>query len=238
ANLSFDAYDELDPVADTLELELKTVEGLTRGGRGSPFEDPGPIVQAAFNPAVLAQGENSLPIEITEDHVVVLRVTSHDLPAEQPLEAVRDEIEAELRLAAAQDLAEAAAEEFFAAVATADDVVALAEAHGGSWVPEAWVERTNADVPTQVLAAAFRSTKPAEGDVLREIVPLASGDFAVLAISAVEPGSIDSIPRDERNAQNAQLSEQVSLSELTGYANEVRNDATVRIPDIVLNPIF
>ncbi|MGI9257727.1 MAG: hypothetical protein ACR2QQ_02725, partial [Gammaproteobacteria bacterium] len=160
------------------------------------------------------------------------------VPAEQPLELVRDVIEEELRREAAQDLADMAATEFFAAIDSSDDVSALAEELNGAFFPEAWVERADAEVPTQVLAAAFRWARPAQGSVLREIVPLASGDYAVLALSNVEPGDVDAIPRDERNAQNAQLAEQASLAELSGYAGEVRDDATVRIPDIVLNPVY
>ena len=186
----------------------------------------------------LAQRENSLPIELADDHVVVVRVRDHHLPAEQPLEAVSDVIEEELRREAAQDLADMAATEFFAALESSDDIAALAEEHNGAWFPEAWVERADANVPTQVLAAAFRWARPAPENVLREIVPLASGDYAVLALSGVEPGDVNAIPRDERNAQNAQLAEQASLAELSGYAGDVRDDATVRIPDIVLNPIF
>jgi hypothetical protein len=57
-------------------------------------------------------------------------------------------------------------------------------------------------------------------------------------LSAVEAGQVDVIPREERNLRNSQLAEQAGMFELTGYAAEVRNDATVRIPDIVLNPIY
>ena len=67
---------------------------------------------------------------------------------------------------------------------------------------------------------------------------IASGDYAVLVLSAVEAGNSDDIPREERNLQRLQLAEQTTMSEITGYAAEVRNQATVRIPDIVLNPIF
>lgn len=238
ADRSFDAFNELASVATELGLPLQTLNGLTRSGDSTPFSDATAIVQAAFDPVVLAQQENSSPIELADDHIVVLRVRDHHLPAEQPLELVRDVIEEELSRAAAQELAETAAAEFFAAIDTNDDVSLLAEELSGAWFPEAWVERADADVPTQVLAAAFRWAHPAEGGVLREIVPLASGDYAVLALSGVEPGSVDATPREERNAQNAQLAEQASLAELSGYAREVRDDATVRIPDIVLNPIY
>ncbi len=238
ADRAFDAFDELETVATQMEIPLQTLSGFTRDGAASPFSLSAPVVQAAFGPASLVQRENSGPIELADDHVLVLRVTAHHPPAEQALEVVRDEIEFELRREAAQQLAAAASEAFFAGIGQAEDPVALAEEQGGAWTSAAWVERTDGQVPTQVLAAAFRSARPATDAILTELVPLASGDYAVFSLSAVEAGQIDAISRDDRNLQNSQLAEQASMFELTGYAAEVRNNATVRIPDIVLNPIF
>ncbi|MFL2545904.1 MAG: SurA N-terminal domain-containing protein [Candidatus Rariloculaceae bacterium] len=240
ADLSFDAFDELASVATQMDVPLQTFEGFTRNGTSSPFADEqsAPVVQAAYSFEVLEQRENSLPVELETDHVLVLRVVDHHPPEEQTLDAVRDEVEQELLRDAARDLAEAAAEAFLAAAPAAEDLEVLAVEYGGTWTPAAFVERTDGDVPTQLLSAAFRSPKPAGGAVVRESVALASGDQAVLLLSAVEPGRVDTIPFEERNAQSAQLAEQSGMVELTGYASEVREAATVRIPDIVLNPVF
>ena len=110
--LAFDAFDELASVAGDMELPLQTFEGLTRTGTSSPFPVADPVIQTAFSTEVLELGENSRVIEILEDHVAVLRVTAHNEPREQPLEAVRTEIEAELARTAAEALASAAAAEF------------------------------------------------------------------------------------------------------------------------------
>ena len=238
ADRAFDAFDELATVALEMDLPLQTFAGFTRNGSNSPFPIAAPVVQAAFNLEVLEQRENSGPIELADDHVVVLRVSNHDLPAEQPLESVREAVEQELLRAEAQRLAEAAAGAFLDALGQADDVEAVAQEHGGTWTEADWVERTDGEVPTQVLATAFRLGKPLAGAVIRELVPIASGDYAVLVLSAVEAGNADDIPREERNLQRLQLAEQTTMSEITGYAAEVRNQATVRIPDVVLNPIF
>ena len=147
-------------------------------------------------------------------------------------------IEQELLRAAAQRLAEAASAEFLAELGQAEDVEAAAQEHGGAWTAASWVERTDGEVPTEVLATAFRLGKPQADAVTRELVSIASGDYAVLVLSAVEAGQPDSVPREEQSLQSRQLAERASMSELTGYATEVRNEATVRIPDIILNPIF
>ncbi len=238
ADRAFDAFDELATVATQMDIPLQTFSGFTRTGTTSPFPVSAPIVQAAFNPEALEQRENSGPIELADDHVVILRVSDHHPPAEQPLEIVREEIEQELLRAAAQRLAEAASADFLAELGQAEDIEAVAQEHGGAWTAVAWVERTDGQVPTEVLATAFRLGKPQANAVITELVPVASGDYAVLLLSAVEAGQTDSIPREERVRESAQLAERATMSELSGYAAEVRNDATVRIPDIILNPIF
>ena len=238
ADRAFDSFDELATVATQMDLPLQAFSGFTHDGTTSPFPVSAPVVQVAFSPETLGQRENSGPIELADDHVVVLRISDHHPPAEQPLEIVREEIEQELLRAAAQRLAEAASADFLAELGQAEDIEAVAQELGGAWTAATWVERTDGEVPTEVLATAFRLGKPQAGAVITELVPVASGDYAVLLLSAVEAGQTDSIPREERVRESAQLAERATMSELSGYAAEVRNDATVRIPDIILNPIF
>ena len=281
ADRAFDAFDQLAGVAADMEVGLRTFEGFTRTGSLSPFDDSAPVVQAAFSPEVLEQGENSGLVEISGDHVLVLRVAAHHPPAEQPLAAVRADIEEELTRAAAEGLADAAAAAFLARMAelpvertaleapggaaaanqTGEDEAApgdtedaapddgqsepapsapsplavLASEHGGTWTPASWVERTDPSVPTEILAAAFRG-RLAETEVVRQQIPLASGDQAVVAVAGVRPGNADSLTRAERQQQITQLSEQAATFEITSYAGEVREQATVRIPDVVLDP--
>ena len=170
--------------------------------------------------------------------MLVVRVTDHQVPAEQSLEIVREEVEQELLRVEARRLAEVASAAFLSATPRAEDLEVLASENGGTWVPAAFVERTNADIPTQVLASAFRSPKPLPGSVIRELVSLASGDQAVLLLYTVELGLVDTISREERDLQIRQLAEQATMFEITGYASQVREEATVRIPDIVLDPVF
>jgi hypothetical protein len=67
-------------------------------------------------------------------------------------------------------------------------------------------------------------------------VALANGGQAVLVLTGVEPGEPASMSQDERDQRQQQLADQAARAELTGYAGNVREAATVRIPDSVLNP--
>jgi len=235
---AFDAYDELATVATQMELPLETFAGFTRSGSVSPFADSAAVVQAAFSPEVLGQGENSGPVELADDHVLVLRVAAHHPPEAQSFEAVREDVEQALIRAEAERLAADAAQAFIEAFDAQADLEALAVSLGGEWNEPAWIQRADSTLPTQLVASAYRLGKPAAGEPIVEPVPLASGDFAVLMLANVEPGDMEAVTEEERAAAATQLTEQAAMFELTGYAGEIRDAATVRIPDQVLNPIF
>jgi peptidyl-prolyl cis-trans isomerase D len=217
-------------------LAVETLSGFPRSGNALMFPNSAPVVQAAFAEEIVDSGRNSSLVEISDEHVLVLRVTDHQPSSVQPLEAVRDQIEQELTRSRAQELADAAATAFLADLAADGDAAALAAMHQGTWYPSAAVERTSAEVPTEVLAAAFALPKPAAGEIVRENVGLANGDQAVLVLSGVAPGEPEGIPPDDREQRRRQLADQAAAAELTSYAGDLRERATVRIPDEILNP--
>ena len=233
---AFDAYDELATVASEVGLPLKTLNGFARSGDPAVFANSAPVVQAAFDSEVLESGKNSPLVELAEDHVLVLRVTAHHPSVLQPLEVVHDQIKQELTRNRAQELGEGAASAFFSELEAGGDPATLAETHNGTWHAPVSMERTNADVPTEVLATAFGLPKPASGQTVREIVALANGDHAVLVLSNVQPGQPESVAQTERDQRQRQLADQAARAELSSYAGDLRDRATVRIPEEVLEP--
>jgi len=237
ADRSFDAYNELATVATEMNLPLKTLTGFPRTGDPAVFPNSAPIVQAAFDEQNVDSGRNSALIELGDDQVVVLRVTAHHPATTRPLAEVHDRIRDELKRERAQQLAEQAALAFQAGIeAPGADPAKLAAQQSGSWTAPAVVERTNASIPTEVLAAAFRLAKPAQGEVVRDHVALANGSHAVLVLSSVQAGVPESVPQTDRDQRQRQLADQAANAELAGYAGTLREQATVRIPEDVLEP--
>jgi peptidyl-prolyl cis-trans isomerase D len=145
----------------------------------------------------------------------------------------------------ADESAEAAAEDADAGSAAetagsgeATGIAALAEMHGGQWAEPRFVQRSEPGLPNELLSAAFNQRKPADGEVVRRRVPLSSGDEAVLVLSAVEPGRPGSIAAAERDARQSQLADQAAQQEMFGYAGNVRDRASVTIPESTLDPQF
>ena len=55
-------------------------------------------------------------------------------------------------------------------------------------------------------------------------------------MTAVRPGSADRLTRDELQTRLTALAQATAGIELAGYAQHVRDQASVRIPDEVLDP--
>ena len=233
---AFDAYDNLQPVADALGLPIKTVMGFPRTGDQAVFENSAAVVQAAFMEEIVDSGRNTELVELAEDHVLVLRVKEHHVPTTKPLEEVRDQVREELVRERAQQLAEEAAAAFLADIEKGGDPAASAAAHDGVWSAAMWIARTDAAAPTEVLSTAFGMPKTDASAPQRQSVALASGGQAVIIMTGVKAGEPESMTAEEREQRRQQLANQAARAELTGYVGNLRSAATVRIPDAVLNP--
>jgi peptidyl-prolyl cis-trans isomerase D len=233
---AFDAYSELATVASSMNLPIKTLMGFPRGGDTGVFMNSAAVVQAAFSEEIVDNGRNSELVELAEDHVLVLRVVAHHVPTTKPLDEVREQIREELTRESAQTRSEEAAEAFLMALEQGGDPAELATASGGTFMPAAWVTRTDATVPTEVLSAAFGMPKTAAGVAQREIIALANGGQAVIVVTGVEAGEPATMTQSERDQRQRQLADQAARADLTAYAGNVRESATVRIPEEILNP--
>ena len=237
---AFDAYDALAPAAESQGLELVSIDGFERSGRPDLFPDGVAVVDRVFSEEAIVSGRNSDLLELSEDHVVIVRVREHHEPQPRPIDDVRDEIAAELRFDAAQTLAADAAREFFSALEASaeEDPAALAEEHRGTWVEPQWVGRADPDVPPELLASVFADSPGSIANGSTREVTLQTGDIAVVMISGVEVGDPEAIAVAERDQRQRLLAEQTAQLEAAAYAANVRDEATVRIPDEVLDPDF
>ncbi len=128
--LAFEASDSLEPVAHALGVKVEEIASFGRGAASDPraaeLAASSKVLQAAFSADVLA-GQNSRAIELSPGNVVVLRASAHKLPEQQPLAAVRAQVEEGARRERADSEARAAAARVVAAV--------QGLAAGQSWEP-------------------------------------------------------------------------------------------------------
>ena len=81
----------LESAALVLDLQVKEAGPFTRtGGEQGVAANP-EVVEAAFSDLVLLQGSVSDPVNLDENHLVMVRLKEHLPVALKPLEEVRDE---------------------------------------------------------------------------------------------------------------------------------------------------
>ena len=99
----------LSAAAEELGLEVMEAGPFGRlGGEGIAANPE--VVSAAFSDLVLAQGSVSDPIDLGENHMVMIRLKEHLPEALMPLEEVRDRVVASVRRQQALDAASATAQ--------------------------------------------------------------------------------------------------------------------------------
>ena len=111
----------------------------------------------------------------------------------------------------------------------------LATEQGGIWTEARWVERTDSTIPAEILGAAF-SGQQEQDQPMSQRTFLIGGDHAVFTVLGLRAGNEDSLTLIEQEQLKNQLGRQIATYELTSYVGEVRQKATVRIPEAVIDP--
>ncbi|HEY6643564.1 SurA N-terminal domain-containing protein [Povalibacter sp.] len=226
ADLAFSSLTELDSVAKQLDLPVKTIPGFSRGGGGELGDDPG-VIEAAFSDEVLQQGRNSPLVALGEDRALVLRVANHKPAEPRPLADVRAQIDAQLRVQAARD----------AANAKAAGVLAKLQ-ESGSWtsvsgeltpVGKRYVTRQDTIAPAAVVRAAFQtaSTNVSEEKPYFGTTTTDDGNVAVFSLSGIRPGNPASESASDRNARLRRGEQQTGNEEFAAYVGEAERRAKI-----------
>ena len=212
-NMAVTAYENpesLDTVVDAVNKQAEKTALFTRDS-GTGIAGNQKFRTAAFSSSVIEQGLNSDVIEITPNHVAVLRMLEHQPVSKKPLQEVRSDIENILRLKTAHDITMAAAEEaknkIFAGAA-AETVLADNQVVEG---PDTVKRRDPGNVDPVAVGAAFQMPYPENEKPSIQVVNLVSGDIALVLLDKVTtPVEIAS---DQIKAVRQQLENDVANSD-------------------------
>ncbi len=228
ADSAFEYPDNLAAIAQSEGLTVQSLPGLTRAG--SPlFLNSQPVVDAAFTPAVMFDGELSPLVQLDDDHVVMLRVREHHPAEVRPLEAVASEIRTELESAAASRLAQETAEAFLAELRADADADALAGRFGRTLsAPDFYSRQAFNAIPPAVLFAVFERPRPTEGEVILESIALDNGDHAVFALTGVRAGDPAEVEQALRDIEKNRLASQTGFQDFALYLTALEASASIR----------
>lgn len=228
----------LEEIAAGAELEVQSVEGMTRSG-GGPFGANQAVIDAVFDPRVLVDGMVSEIVELDANRSALFKVREYHEAAQRPLEEVREQIAATLRADHAREIVRERAQQLQVALHEGADFQAAATEAGAEATAMHLIGRQDEAVDTRVLEALFRAPKPAEdrasiGDTVSE-----EGDYAVFSVTAVIPGRPESIPLAERDAEKERLTSEAGAADYTALVLELERRAEIVLAeDALATPEF
>ncbi len=176
----------LNAAAEALALKVQELGPFGRTDGQGLAANPA-VVEAAFSDLVLAQGSVSDPIDIGENHMVMIKLTEHLPEAAKPFESVREEVRLAVRLDQAMQDAAAKAEGLLARAQAGEELAALAEESGIELLVADDARRQGSPYPARLTTQIFRMAPPETNAKRIEVLQLDDG-YAVVALESVTDG--------------------------------------------------
>lgn len=229
-NLAFEQPDSLFAISDKLGLTVNESEFFNRQWQPDEFLRNPKIVKASFSDDVLQGGNNSEPIEIGDNDLVVLRVVQHKVARKKPLQEVHDRIVTRIKFERARDetrkKGEAIVNNLKNQDTSEDDV---AKNQDFTWQRKTGVKRDDADVDGAILKAAFSLGRPEQDRTIYGGESLASGDYAIIVVSSVQDGKPGDISDEEKSNLKSNLEQSTANDNWIQLLNDLKAKADIHV---------
>lgn len=225
--MSFEHPDSLQAIADTLGLTIKKTPLFTKE-KGEDIAAEDKIRSAAFAEETL-QGNNSAPIELGTDRLIVLRQLEHKQAAPRDIKDVKADIIATLLEDKAKLQAIADAKKIAARLQAGEPLSTVAAEQKLAIKKETGLTRMKATVAPQLLEAVFKAAKPVGDKATSFIVPLANGEQVIVSLSKVTAGSMSEDDKKKLQLAKKNIANALAQNEFNSLLNALQTRADISI---------
>ncbi len=225
SNLAFETGD-LETLSEELSLAILQSDEVTRNGGTGIFSNQ-VVIDAAFSDEVLQDGNNSEVIELNPAQSVVLRVQEYREASLLPMEEVVPEIAVILRTEMERAAVQTLGDEILGALESGADVQPLLTTNEIEWVQADATRRNSAVVSREILNEVFAMPDPA-GEPVRGSFTIENGTFVLVELSAVTPGTIDSLSETERSTLSEGMLVDLGNNDFTAFLSNLRTNAEIQ----------
>ncbi|MBB5210678.1 SurA N-terminal domain-containing protein [Microbulbifer hydrolyticus] len=198
-----------------------------QGGAGVTAE--GKVVEAAFSPEVMEDGNTSDVLNLSENHSVVLRVVEHKPAGVKPLEAVKQEITQRLKRDKASEQLASKARSIKEQVQAGEALADVASAEELTLETSDNTRRGGFGARGEVVEHAFGMDAPKPGAKSLEQFTLGSGDVVVVQLRDVRAGDLSRQSKEQREALMQQLASMQGTAELAAVQNYLSSKADIEL---------
>jgi peptidyl-prolyl cis-trans isomerase D len=200
AEVAFEVPDNLEETAAVLGQRVSATPLFSKEQATTPLDHPA-VINKLFDQQFTADGLNSDPIEIGNQHLVVVRVKEFQPARTLPLEEVKAQITESLKV---EQQARLAQEKVSALLQQQTDLASLAEQVESTVQSAPATPRFGGSLDPEIRTKAFKLPRPVAGTPSIDSVTLASGDVAVVTVSAVQDLEVTAVPAAEELDRMAQ----------------------------------
>lgn len=190
AQVAFEQPDNLDEAAAVLGTTVQSTELFARNNAPGVLAQPA-ILNRLFDARFISEGLNSDVLELSREHVVVVRIKQHEPARTQPLVEVQPQISEIVRQQEQSAQAQAYAQTLLAEHRALD---AMATAAASEITAHVAVARFGGELAAEVRTKAFAMAKPVADQITLDWVSLNNGDVVIVALDKVTEGKVDTTP--------------------------------------------
>jgi len=206
SNLAFENPNSLEVLAETLKLKSKSTGLFDRTGGDQKVQHPilshNQVIEAAFSDDVLKESYNSEPIQIEEQHAVILRLKNYEPAKAKPLEEVKEEIISAIRRDKTKASAQGLGKSLLEQMRQIRSREALVKTHNLSWSQARWIERQDSTLgQPAIVREVFKMGRP-EGEAIYQDLQLNNGDYALVAVLEVKDGVVPPEPENKEATED------------------------------------
>ncbi len=233
--VSYQNPDSLVAVAEALGVAREKSKEFTRTA-GEGIAKEAAVRNAAFSEEVL-KGNNSEPIELGADKVVVLRMSSHHPAATRELKEVKPEIIAALLTEKAKQQAVKLATTLKQQLIAGKTLATVASEHNLKINSVVRLDRNNTTaVPAAINQAVFKAAKPVAGKPTILIVPMPNGEQVIVSLTKVNEGVMSESDKKRLQLAEKNLANAFGETLFEAVINGLQADADVRVALPVKQP--
>ena len=225
-NDTFSAGDLAEP-AENAGLEVQTSRFFSRQGGSAGIIANASVVKTAFSDDVLQDSINSDVVEITRDHIVVLRVKEHRPASPMAFDTVADQITAALVATASRSKAQELGQQLLADLRSGKAAGDVASESGYEWVKVDKVARAQTDLDAQLVQTLFKMPKSGDGKQTFTGVTRTDGDYVVMSLVAVNVPEDNTMAPQQRSAAQQAISSQLGARDFTEYQRSLQEEADI-----------
>ncbi|MBX9706070.1 MAG: hypothetical protein K5Q00_07415, partial [Gammaproteobacteria bacterium] len=230
ANASFEDPNSLDPIAKSLQLQVKTTPMFSKSGAASGIAKLPQVVSTAFSDDVLA-GENSDVITLSPTEVAIVRLSQHQPATTKPFDTVAPGIKTILTQMAIQQALQAQANTITQAYQAGASAAALAKQYNFSWLNAPNQARyAHSAVQPIIVQQAFNLARPGKSPTLGSVA-LPDSSYALVLLNKVTDASVDKKQVSIFSERMDKALGQVEYLEYVKYLHNKANVTTSAIND-------